>query len=86
MSGEAPKIGVFACTCGGTLSSQPGIVWVGTNTELAKTSGNTGRNVAAWTASGFFTSRPMVAMIHENENEKIMAKASAPIRPAKLVW
>jgi hypothetical protein len=38
--------------------SQAGMVWVGTNTELLKASGNTPMKTPAWTASALRTTRP----------------------------
>src|SRR6266571_6772703 len=41
--------------------SQPGMVWGGANTELAKVSGNIQRNPADWAVSGLRTDRPIQA-------------------------
>ena len=45
--------------------SQPGMVWVGTNTELVNASGNTPMYAAAWTASGVRTTSPSAAITHD---------------------
>ena len=42
------------------------MVWVGTNTALANTNGNTGRNTADWAASGFATISPIVAITQDS--------------------
>jgi hypothetical protein len=45
--------------------SQAGIVCAGTNTALVKASGNTTVYTVAWTASAVRTSRPTMAITHD---------------------
>ena len=59
---SAVRLTGLACA---NVRSQLGMLATGTKTELAKTSGNTGRKTADWAASGFLTSRPTAAITHD---------------------
>src|SRR6266568_1323891 len=45
--------------------SHPGMVWVGTNTELVNASGNAPMKEAAWTASAVRITSPSAVMTHD---------------------
>src|SRR5438270_12754520 len=66
--------------------SQSGIVEMGTNAELAKMSGNTQMNPAAWADSGSRTLMPMHAEIQQKLNPNRTARASRATQERKAAW
>ena len=72
--------------CSANARSQLGIVAVGANVELAKTSGKIGRNPATCAVSGSPTSMPISANIHENAKPKRIASSTAAIALPRPLW